>query len=140
MIKMAKSTTTPCIVLCDIDDVLKILFESPETKFDIQGHYSKLKRKFISNQTGLVSASRNSWAPKFPSCYISMVIGSSNYTHILHFHQVMTTSIRECCHLTQKIVVKVKFKVTKTKPTCDFLLVPNSNYTHILHFYQVMTT
>ena len=42
--------------------------------------------------------------------------------------------------MTLKNKVKVKFKVTKTQPMYDFLLMINSNYVPNLHSFQVITT
>jgi len=61
-----------------------------------------------------------------------------NSYYIPNVHCFQDIAIRRCTysHLTLKIAVKVKFKVTKMKAIYDFLLVYNSNYVPNMHSFQ----
>ena len=59
-----------------------------------------------------------------------------NYVPNMHCFQVMATRKCTYSHLTLKISLKVKFKVTKMKPIYNFLFVSNSNYVPNLHRFS----
>ena len=65
---------------------------------------------------------------------------NSNYVLNLHRFYVIGILISQNGHLTLKSVLKVKLKVTKMKPICDFLLMNNSNYVLNLYRFHVMAT